>query len=143
MIERLRNTLIRVQRIAERDFSGVGLIVHSHDAALPIFPLRLNAAPPKTECVEQALAAIAVSQSDLHDGFHLLSTDWRITAVAQYFSPPILVGAEIDRSKNFGGRYLAALFGSALPGVVLCGVASNPFGLAIFESGREVYFERF
>lgn len=143
MIEHLRNTLIRVQRIAGRDFSGVGLIVHRHGAVLPLFPLRLNAALPKTDCVEQALAAVALTQSDLHDGFHLLSTDWRITAIAQYFSPPILVDAEIDRSKNFGGRYLAALFGSALPGVALSGVASNPFGLAIFESGREVHFERF
>lgn len=143
MIERLRNTLIRVQGIAGRDFSGIGLIVHRDDADLPLFPLRLNAAAPKTESVEQTLAAISLTQSDLHDGFHLLSTDWQITAIAQYFSPPILVDAEIDRSKNFGGRYLAALFGSALPGVVLSGVASNSFGLAIFDSGREVYFERF
>lgn len=142
MIERLRNTLVRVRQVAGQDFSGVGLIVHHSNAILPVFPLRLNAVIPEVGGVEEALGALALTQSDLHDGFHLLSTDWRITAIAQYFSPPILPDAEIDRSKSFGGRYLAALFGSALPGVVLCGVTSDPFGLAIFESGREVHFER-
>ncbi len=141
-IERLRNTLVRIQQVAGQDFSGIGLIVHHSNAILPVFPLRLNAALPTAEGIEEVLAALARTQSDLHDGFHLLSTDWRITAIAQYFSPPILRYAEIDRNKSFGGRYLAALFGSALPGVALCGVASNPFGLAIFESGREVHFER-
>lgn len=143
VIQRLRNTLIDVQRIASKDFSGIGLIVHCLDADLPVFPLRLNVVPPVAADIAHVLAAVASNQSDLHDGFHLLSPDWRITAIAQYFSPPILASARIDRSKAFGGRYLAALFGSALPGVVLCGVASKPFGLAIFESGREVHFERF
>lgn len=142
LVSRLRDTLLRIQHAAGDDFSGIGLIIHQDDAVLPIFPLRLGVEAPEATCVEAALAAIASTHSDLHDGFHLLSTNWRITAIAQYFSPQILPNIKIDRSKSFGGRYVAALFGSALPGVILCGIASNHFGLAIFESGREVLFEK-
>jgi hypothetical protein len=80
-------------------------------------------------------------RSDFHDGFHLMSTEWKLTQVAQYFSPPIVPHLEVDRQKLFGGRYLAALFGSVLPGVELTGTASNGFGMAVFRHGREVYFE--
>jgi hypothetical protein len=48
----------------------------------------------------------------------------------------------IDRSKRFGGRYLAALFGSALPDVWAAGIASPGFGIAIFERGAEVLYEK-
>jgi hypothetical protein len=61
--------------------------------------------------------------------------------VAQYFSPPIPPNVAVSYSKNFGGRYLAAMFGSALPSVVASGIATPTFGIAIFEGGREVYFK--
>jgi len=50
-------------------------------------------------------------------------------------------GVMIDRTKVFGGRYIAALFGSAIPGVQLAGIASRGFGIAVFENGSERYFE--
>lgn len=128
--------------LAGQDFSGIGLIVHSRGVSLPIFPLRIRTAPPASSDLEQTLAGIASIESDLHDGFHLISTDWQITAVAQYFSPPILADAEINWTRKFGGRYLAAQFGSAIPGVELCGIATNSIGLVIFRSGREVRFEK-
>jgi hypothetical protein len=66
----------------------------------------------------------------------------RLVRLAQYFSPPIVPSAAIDRSKRFGGRYLAALFGSALPGVLATGVASRDFGIAVFRDGREIRYLR-
>jgi len=142
MIERMRATLLRVHHVAGREFSGIGVIVHSPEARLPVCPLRPNAEPPVSDNLEQSLAAIASNSSDFHDGFHLLSVSWKLTAIAQYFSPPILANAEINWSRRFGGRYLAAQFGSALPGVVICGIATNTLGLAIFGAGREIHFER-
>lgn len=142
MIEKLRTTLARVHALAGQDFSGIGIIVHSRGASLPVFPLRIDAAPPASSDVEQSLANIASNKSDLHDGFHLLSIDWTITSVAQYFSPPILADAKINWARKFGGRYLAAQFGSAIPGVELCGIATNSLGLAIFMAGHEVHFEK-
>lgn len=141
MIERLRATLGRVQKLAGEEFSGIGLIVHSQKACLPVFPLRLHAAPPVNADIEQSLALIASNKSEFHDGFHLLSVDWKLTAVAQYFSPPILPNAEIQWARKFGGRYLAAQFGSALPGVIVSGIATSSLGIAIFMAGREVHYE--
>jgi hypothetical protein len=143
VIERMRATLCRVNDFAGEDFSGIGLIVHNPKAKLPTFPLRLDAKPPVGDDLEKSLAVIASNRSDFHDGFHLLSVSWNLTAIAQYFSPPILANAEINWSRKFGGRYLAAQFGSALPGVVICGIATPALGLAIFEAGREIHFEKF
>lgn len=117
-------------------------MVHLPAARLPVFPLRLNATAPSCDSVEHALALMSVNEGDLHDGFHLICADWKITAVSQYFSPPIIGNAIIDRSRRFGGRYIAALFGSALPGVVVTGIATKSVGLAIFTHGREAYFEQ-
>lgn len=142
MIEKMRATLSRVHKLAGGDFSGIGLIVHGQEAKLPVFPLRLHADIPINYDLEQSLATISSNRSDLHDGFHLLSINWKLTAVAQYFSPPILPNAEINWTRRFGGRYLAAQFGSALPGVIVCGIATSSLGLAIFKAGREVHFEK-
>lgn len=141
MIARLRATLAEVCALAGADFSGIGIIVHRPDAKLPIHPLRLHAPVPNGESIEHSLAAIASNESDLHDGFHLLTTDWRISAVAQYFSPPVPSNPQINWDRRFGGRYLAAQFGSALTGVELCGIATTSLGIAIFRHGREVHFE--
>ena len=72
----------------------------------------------------------------------MLGPNLRLIHLAQYFSPPIVPSASIDRSKRFGGRYLAALFGSALPGVLATGVASRDFGIAVFRDGREMAYLR-
>src|SRR5205823_12332189 len=84
---------------------------------------------------------VAARNSEHHDGFHVISSTWRLTRVAQYFSPPIIPDAQIDRSKRFGGRYLAALFGSGIPGVLASGIASEGFGIAVFRGGKETFFE--
>lgn len=138
----MRTTLVRVHSLARADFAGIGLIVHQPTASLPIFPLRQHATVPEGDSLEHSLALVASAQSDLHDGFHLLSTDWEITAVAQYFSPPVIANPKINWQRRFGGRYLAAQFGSALPGVELCGIATTSLGIAIFKDGREIHFEK-
>jgi hypothetical protein len=142
VIDRLRTILARVSELTGSDFSGIGLIVHRPGANLPTFPLRSSPNFAIEGDPEQVLAKVALCSSDLHDGFHLLSSDWKVTAVAQYFSPPIIQGAEIRWCRRFGGRYLAAQFGSALPDVELTGIATKSLGLAIFKAGREVYFEK-
>lgn len=143
LIKQLRITLSRVREAAGQDFSGIGIILCADGTNLPICPLRPAGYLLESGNLIETLAKIASVHSEFHDGFHLITENWRLTQVAQYFSPPIIRNAKIDRTKQFGGRYLAAQFGSALPGVILCGVASNGFGLAIFQSGVEVHFEQF
>lgn len=142
MIDQLKHVLSRVQVLAGSDFSGIGLLLCTSERDLPIYPLRPNGEMPPCPDLVQCLASISSTKSEFHDGFHIVSTDWRLLKVSQYFSPPIIHAAQIDWSKKFGGRYLAALFGSTLPSVVAAGIASNGFGLAIFQNCHEVYFER-
>jgi hypothetical protein len=142
VIELLSKNLAGIKQLAGDNFSGIGLIVCNPEVVLPIYPLRVNDILPRDADLIQYLATISSLQNEFHDGFHVLSADWQLLKISQYFSPPILADAKVDRTKRFGGRYLAALFGSALPGVVACGVASNGFGLAIFQNGREVHYER-
>lgn len=141
LIVDLRNLLWRVQAAAGTEFSGLGLLICDTPERLPIVPLRPKSNPPHGQNLIDSLVAISCPSSEYHDGFHIATTDWRLTLVSQYFSPPIVADAVIDRSKVFGGRYLAALFGSAILGVALSGISSREFGIAIFENGTERHFE--
>jgi hypothetical protein len=141
MIAKLRTILSHVQKAAGDDFTGVGVLVCDAPETLPILPLRpTSKLRVETDLIE-SLAAISVPDSEYHDGFHIVSSDWRLLLVSQYFSPPIVANATIDRSKLIGGRYVAALFGSALKGVQLSGIASRDFGIAVFKDGSERFFE--
>lgn len=141
MIQRLRDTLASIQNNVGSDFSGIGVVVCDVADDLPIHPLRTVSTIPSAGNLVSQLSSVSSIHSTFHDGFHIVSTDWRLLKVAQYFSPPIVATAEIDWSRQFGGRYLAALFGSALPNVKATGIASNGFGLALFQDGKEIYFE--
>ena len=123
------------------DFSGIGLVVCDSPEQLPLVPLSNVPEQRDAKDLVRRLIAIASHSSAHHDGFHILSSDWELIRVAQYFSPPIAAHAQIDRSKRFGGRYLAALFGSVMPGVIASGIASEGFGIAVFRSATEVIFE--
>ena len=138
----LLELLVDVEARAGVNFSGTGLIVSTRPTDLPILPLRTVSDPGEAPDVANVLATISNPAHQHHDGFHVLGPDLRLLLIAQYFSPPIVPSAPIDRSKSFGGRYLAALFGSALPGVLATGIASRDFGIAVFRKGRELAYRR-
>lgn len=141
LVGALAGLLADVASRAGYGFSGTGLIICDAPERLPILPLRDSA--PELATGDQLggfLAAISQQASPYHDGFHVLSSALNPLAIAQYFSPPIVPGIVLDRSRHFGGRYVAALFGSALPGVRATGIASRDFGIAIFEHGHEIWF---
>ena len=140
-IEALAGLLAEVASRAGDEFSGIGLIISDAPEHLPILPLRDSA--PRLAAGNQLsdfLAAISQQAGPYHDGFHVLSSALNPLAIAQYFSPPIVRGIALDRNRHFGGRYVAALFGSVLPGVRATGIASRDFGIAIFEQGHEIWF---
>lgn len=143
LTERMKDILRSVMVRRTHDFSGIGLIVCSSPEKLPIVPLSKSEPNFEESDLVRQLIAIASRSSAYHDGFHIISQTWQLTRVAQYFSPPVAHDAVIDRSKRFGGRYLAALFGSSIPAVSLSGIASEDFGIAVFERGREVFFEEY
>jgi hypothetical protein len=136
--ERLDALLRLAQGSAGSDFSGLGVIVAQNSASLPIFaigpPITLN---PEDDTAT-ILGAISRQQSAHHDGFHVLNPALKLKAISQYFSPPIVSRLRINRSAPFGGRYLAALFGSMLDGVLATAIATPALGVIIFINGEEV-----
>ncbi|WP_165486574.1 hypothetical protein [Methylobacterium sp. GXF4] len=138
---RFADVLKSTMEAAGPGFSGIGLIVCDNPQGLPIYPLRSRQNPHFHEDTVDYLAEISQAAGDYHDGFHILSEGMEVTKIAQYFSPPISKKALITQRKPFGGRYLAALFGSCLPGVKLTGIATRGFGVATFSEGREIHFE--
>lgn len=141
MIERLAELLYNIQCRGASGFSGIGLIVSDTPELLPIVSLRPRSVGNFGRSAIDDLVDISSAESEFHDGFHVISSNFEILLVAQYFSPPILPQLPIDRRKRFGGRYLAAMFGSGIRGVSATGVASNGFGLAVFQRGAEVFFK--
>lgn len=135
----LSNLLEAAAHRAGQRFAGLGVIVSNEPRSLPLYPIgppiELSAASDPIT----VLGDLAVKAGAHHDGFHILTSALKLVAVSQYFSPPVVTGLEIDRSHLFGGRYLAALFGSMLPGTVATGIATTALGIIIFSNGRVVY----
>ncbi|WP_147280406.1 hypothetical protein ACILPN_05205 [Yersinia wautersii] len=140
-ILKLRDLIKEIYNSSSEDFSGIGIILYQNISDIPIFPLRKSNPDMDFSEVIYTLSSISSHKSDYHDGFHLVSSTWELTHVSQYFSPKITPEIKLCRESGFGGRYLAALFGSKIIGVNLCGIASKNFGLAIFKDGTEILFE--
>ena len=139
ILNQLINILSEVEKLASEDFSGIGIIVYKKNMDIPTFPLRSNKYISTPDNLVGDLLKISSYNSEFHDGFHLLTDSLKLTHTSQYFSPPIVHSAEIDYSKKIGGRFMAALFGSFLPGVSLTGVLTIEGGIRIFNSGNIIY----
>lgn len=138
--DELRILLREVWEKSSADFSGVGVIICDNAKVLPIISLRDDA--PITEgSVADTLSNISQCASRYHDGFHIMNGNGKLTHVAQYFSPPIVREAVFDKHRLAGGRFVAALFGSAIPGVLMTGIVGLKSGLSIFHNGEEVVYE--
>lgn len=138
--EQIKGLLLTVMDRAAAGFSGIGIIISDVPQDLPITPLRPTSQLAPSLPTIEALLAISDRSSEFHDGFQVLSTELQLKLVSQYFSPRIAPLTFTPRDRVVGGRYVAALFGSALPGVVATGVVSASYGLAVFVGGAEVAF---
>lgn len=131
--------LLRGARACAGDeFSGLGVIVSESPSALPLFPIGPAVEIDPDADAATLLGAISVERSPHHDGFHVLGPDLKVIALSRYFSPPIVYGLKVDRAAPFGGRYLAALFGSTIEGVLATGIATPGSGVITFANGEEV-----
>lgn len=139
---RLRDVLYRTRELCGPHFSGVGVVVTDSPELLPIMSLRSSKPSSGFDDTASLLATISVASSEFHDGFHVLNSDLQFILVSQYFSPPICAQVKIDRTKLFGGRYVAGLMGSMLPKVLVAGVASRESGISVFEHGIETFSEQ-
>lgn len=136
--ERLRDLLHKVRLRAGAAFTGIGVVVASDLSDMPILPLRRSVTDFVDRSTEDVLAAMSVKESELHDGFHILSPSLRIELVAQYFAPPVSISMLPTLPQTGGARYMTALLGSRLPGVLATGVATIESKPTIFAGGLEV-----
>ncbi len=139
MIEKFKDILLETASGMGDDFSGFGLILYEEIADIPIFPLREAEFNPLNEGIVKCLKRMSRLGNEFHDGFHLISSEFELTHASQYFSPPIVKDIKVDRSKYFGGRFMAGLFGSLVKGVVMTGIATRGNGIVIFKTGKEIY----
>lgn len=140
--DEFKSLLREVRFNSHPDFSGIGIVVCDCPPNLPIISLR-DTTPNMAGSVVQVLSRLSTYKSKYHDGFHVLNKKGELTHIAQYFSPPIVQEACFDKSRLVGGRFVAALFGSAIPSVIMIGIASEGHGISIFNNGQEVHFEVF
>ena len=135
---RLHRLLDEIRSTGGELFSGIGLLVSCAPDDLPIMSLRPAFDRSAKRSTVEVLAEVSQSTSEYHDGFHVLSPDFRVARFSVYFSPPIMSEVGAGPRHLAGGRYWAARFGSALPAVLVAGVASTRYGVVVFEAGREV-----
>lgn len=135
---RLFTLLMEASKLCGREFTGTGVIVHPEPNELGLFPIASDAGFQPSESVQRTIAEISKPGSPWHDGFHILNPALELIAVSQYFSPPVIQDVSIDRERPFGGRYLAALFGSKIDGVIATGIATPSLGSVVFRDGREL-----
>jgi len=137
--DKFKESLLKIQKLAGNDFSGVGIILYSEMDKIPLFPLRKANFTVNHSDIISDILEMASYNNQHHDGFHLLSSDFKITHTSQYFSPPIIPETEVDYSQKLGGRYMAALFGSSVEGILMTGVVTRSSGVVIFENGKKIY----
>jgi len=139
MINKFVDILLNVEKEAGDDFSGLGVVVYSDIAGIPIYPLQNGSFVSDDVDLIDTFVDISKVQSPYHDGFHFVTSDLTLTHISQYFSPPIVLDLEVERIRVVGGRYMAALFGSCLTNILMTGIVTRNNGVIIFEDGSEVF----
>lgn len=132
------NLLVEVRRtIPDHEFCGLGVLLCSEIADLPVLPLGGNQVAPNGATLIEVIRNASLLNGSSHDGFHVISRDLRDIRTNQFVSPPIpddSTLAEVPRW--FGARHMAAVLASRLPSVVCAGVMSSRNKVALFEQGE-------
>lgn len=135
-IKTLKDVLMNAKnKMTTDDFCGIGLIVYSDITNLPIFPLSSssNILPAS---LEESIVEASRFSNTCHDGFHLISPNWKITHRNHFFSPPIPSDiSTLIKKDNMGARYFSALLGSLMNEIICTGIISNNGKAEIFCDG--------
>lgn len=140
-IATLSKLLTDIDKNRSKDFVGLGLIIYERFELLPITSLTSSSSfiqLPIADYSEVVKVLLLISEKNHpnHDGFHLLSTNFELTHLSQYFSTPIVNSAKINF--QYGSRYRTALYGSYLPNIFACCIIGNNYGPLIFKQGETI-----
>lgn len=139
ILEKLNRLLTEIEYRKNNNFEGIGIVIYSSLKNLPISTINnatniLGLPREGLDDIINTLLYISSNESDFHDGFHLISSDFELTHLCQYFSTPIIENLHIDN--HYGSRYRTALYGSFLPNVLYTAVLSKNYGPIIFQKGN-------
>jgi len=145
MMKKIINLCNDINKLKSKNFEGIGLVIYSDIKELPVVSMNTEKTiydlPIKNyDDILKTLIEISSSNSKFQDGFHLLSKEFKLTHISQYFSTPII--KDLIVNNIFGSRYRTALYGSCLPNVLFTAVISKNYGLIIFENGKEIYTDK-
>jgi DNA integrity scanning protein DisA with diadenylate cyclase activity len=133
------NLLKKLKREAPEDtFTGTGLVVYESLDDLPLFMMSENSTIEGDANLYSTILENSLANNPNHDGFNMVNNDFKITHRNVYFAPPIRKEIIFDDCSGYGTRYVAALMGSTISGVLLTAVVSNSYGIVIFENGEVV-----
>ncbi|WP_419812562.1 diadenylate cyclase [Bacterioplanoides sp.] len=120
-------------------FTGTGIVIYESLDELPLFFMSADSEVNDNEDVYSIILESSLATNPNHDGFNMITSDFKITHRNVYFAPPISTDVVFDSSKGYGTRYVAALMGSTIQGVLLTAVVSNSYGIVIFEHGKAIW----
>ena len=106
---------------------------------LPLFLMSENSKVEGNADVYSTILESSLATNPNHDGFNMVNNEFKITHRNVYFAPPINREAFFDSSNGYGTRYVAALMGSTISGVLLTAVVSNSYGIVVFENGKVIW----
>ena len=132
-----------LQRISEaippEEFCGVGVVVAADWQQLPIASLCQDASISGQQDLAEQIAECSFYSKPCHDGFQIVSSQWRLVRRNQYFAPSPFEGqGEYIGLNSVGSRYMAARLGSLIEGVLCTGLLSERNGLLVFVDGLPI-----
>ncbi len=136
MIKELHSILMELYTQSHKPFSGIGILISDDISTLPISPLYDSKAKIKGINLLEQLLDLSNYSNLYHDGFHILSTDLKITHSSQYFYPKPPKHFTLDVNNKHGVRYFVAKIGSTLPNVKYTAIVGGDYGVCIFKNGQ-------
>lgn len=119
-------------------FSGIGIVIYESLDNLPLFQLSENSKINQEMDLSLVIKESCQITNLNHDGFILINKNLEATHRNIYFAPPINSSVTFIKEKGYGTRYVAALLGSIMDGVLLTAVVSHSYGIVIFKNGEAI-----
>lgn len=138
MKQKLYNILLETFKKSSPSFTGLGLLICDNVDNIPTYPLYNTQPNIVGNSISEQLLELSSLENTHHDGFHILSSNFQITHIAQYFYPQPVEGMCLDSEKNYGARYFVAQAGSIISPVLYTAVVGNNYGIRIFQNGKEI-----
>ncbi len=138
MIKALYSTLSAIKVQKNDLFSGIGLLVCDNIDNLPISALHNLPFELTGQNLTKQLIELSNYNNCYHDGFHVISTNLKITHVSQYFYPKPSKKNITNSAENYGVRYFVAKVGSTLPDVKYSAIVNSNYEIYIFQDGKKL-----